>query len=156
MNCNIKGCIQRYKSRFELIPNRADQLVSMVVEATVSFDNAIEIDRIVFGVVRQQPPTMQAPASLHFSTYDTKSSSETPVDSCQFFRNIWIIPVIRQADDPFLFNISYCKKAADYRSSYIYISLLLDKRLYSHSQNFDVLKFLCKQHDCCEVRVRSH
>jgi hypothetical protein len=37
---------------------------------------------IVFGVVRQQPPTREAPTSHHLSTYETKSSSETPVCCC--------------------------------------------------------------------------
>jgi hypothetical protein len=37
---------------------------------------------MVFGVVRQQPPTREAPTSHHLSTYDTKSSSETPVCCC--------------------------------------------------------------------------
>lgn len=34
---------------------------------------------MVFGVVLQQPPTREAPTSHHLPTYDTKSSSETPV-----------------------------------------------------------------------------
>lgn len=37
---------------------------------------------IVFGVVLQQPPTREAPTSHHLFTYDTKSSSETPVFCC--------------------------------------------------------------------------
>lgn len=35
---------------------------------------------IVFGVVLQQPPMREAPASCHLFTYDMKSMSETPVD----------------------------------------------------------------------------
>lgn len=37
---------------------------------------------MVFGVVLQQPPTRDAPSSHHLSTYETKSSSETPVFCC--------------------------------------------------------------------------
>lgn len=39
--------------------------------------------RIVFGVVLQHPPNREAPASLHFLTYDTKSSPIIPSDFCQ-------------------------------------------------------------------------
>lgn len=37
---------------------------------------------IVLGVVLQHPPTREAPASHHVFTYETKSSSETPVFCC--------------------------------------------------------------------------
>lgn len=37
---------------------------------------------MVFGVVLQQPPMREAPASRHLLTYGTKSTSEIPVDSC--------------------------------------------------------------------------
>lgn len=37
---------------------------------------------IVCGVVRQQPPTREAPSSHHLPTYETKSSSSTPVFTC--------------------------------------------------------------------------
>lgn len=45
---------------------------------------ALEIALIVSGVVRQQPPIRDAPASCHILTKDTKSSSETPVDGCKY------------------------------------------------------------------------
>lgn len=35
---------------------------------------------MVFGVVLQQPPIRDAPDSFHLHTYETKLSSETPVD----------------------------------------------------------------------------
>lgn len=44
------------------------------------FERALEIALMVFGVVLQQPPTREAPMSRHFFTYDTKSTSETPLD----------------------------------------------------------------------------
>lgn len=37
---------------------------------------------MVLGVVLQQPPTREAPTSHHLLTYETKSSSETPVFCC--------------------------------------------------------------------------
>ena len=37
---------------------------------------------IVLGVVLQQPPTSDAPISHHLFTYDTKSTSGTPVFFC--------------------------------------------------------------------------
>lgn len=41
------------------------------------------MDRMVWGVVRQQPPTSDAPASHHLFTYETKSLSEIPVCCCK-------------------------------------------------------------------------
>lgn len=42
---------------------------------------ALEIALMVVGVVLQQPPIRLAPASRHFPTYDTKSTSPTPLDA---------------------------------------------------------------------------
>lgn len=46
-------------------------------------ERAFDMALMVFGVVLQHPPNREAPASLHFPKYDTKSSSFTPLDSCQ-------------------------------------------------------------------------
>lgn len=45
-------------------------------------ESILYIPLMVAGVVLQQPPTREAPDSHHLSTYETKSSSVTPVFCC--------------------------------------------------------------------------
>lgn len=55
----------------------------MAVGAADWWESALDIALMVFGVVRQQPPKSDAPASRHLPTYDTKSSSAVPFEGCQ-------------------------------------------------------------------------
>uniref|UniRef100_A0A0A9HD78 HMT3 n=1 Tax=Arundo donax TaxID=35708 RepID=A0A0A9HD78_ARUDO len=50
---------------------------------------------MVFGVVLQQPPIRAAPSLHHSLTYETKSPSETPVDSTHsFFSPSYLSPLL--------------------------------------------------------------
>lgn len=68
-------------------------------------DRTLDMALIVFGVVLQHPPNKEAPASRHLPMYETKSSSLTPVDSCN------IIHVLQNRDDMYHWK----KKNADRR-----------------------------------------
>ena len=57
-------------------------------------DRVRYIALMVFGVVLQQPPTREAPTSHHLLTYDTKSSSETPVFCCNTDTSIIAVSII--------------------------------------------------------------
>lgn len=57
-------------------------LFTAVLEQQILWERALDIALTVFGVVRQQPPKRDAPASRHFPMCDTKSTSTTPVEGC--------------------------------------------------------------------------
>ncbi len=58
--------------------------ISMQIQCSCK---ALQMAPTVFGVVRQHPPISWAPAFRHSCTYETKSVSETPVDSCKSCKN---------------------------------------------------------------------
>lgn len=73
--------LQKEKLKDEI--NRSKKVISrtrnMLQELVGS---ALDIALMVTGVVLQQPPISEAPASHHFPTYDTKSSAHDPLDCC--------------------------------------------------------------------------